>query len=372
MQRPVVTVWDKTFARRGWVGDPLAVSVTERHNLPGTAEVVVRSDHHRIPHLLTPGCRLTIDDGDRRAISGFVTSVRGKGPASSGTVTVGVTGDLALLWWVRGWPVPGAAIGAQSVAYDVRTGDAETVLKGFVTANVVTRLGLPVTVATNANRGAAITVQSRFHPLAERLFPAVETAGLGVSAVQDDAAGTIVLDVYEPSTYPRALTEASGVVQGWEYSRLAPTATRVVAGDQGEAEARSFTQSIDAALEAAWGFKVEAFRDARDTDDPTEIAQRRAETLADGATQAGLALTLSETAAFRYGSTVRVGDVVPLEVGPNVVLTDVLREATTSWTAADGRLVTPVVGELTSDATGQLVKAVAQIARAVKNLAVGR
>lgn len=362
---PVITVWDNTLARRGWVGDPLAVRLTERHNAVSTAEITVAADHRRLGDLLTPGCRVTVDRDGQRMLSGPVTSWRGAGPARAGSVTLGVEGDLRVLRGVLCWPVPGAGLGAQTVAYDVRTGPAETVLKGFVTANLVGRLGRPVTVAANLARGATVTVQGRFHSIMDRVLPAVEAAGLGVSVVQDDTLG-LVLDVYEPVTYQRVLSEASGVVTDWQWSRVGPAATRVIAGDQGQAEARSFTSTVDAARESEWADVIEVFRDARDTDDPATLTQRRAETLADGAPKTGLRLTLSETDNFRYGTAVRVGDRVTVEVGPGVVVTDVLREAVLEWTADEGLRIEPVVGERTDDPDAALAAAVASIARAVR------
>ena len=368
----VVTVWDGGFGRAGWVGDPLGLSVTARHNAVSTGELTVASDHRRLPDLVAPGARVTIDYAGSRVLSGPVRSLRGAGPASSGTVTVGVESDWRLLHRILGWPVPGNALGSQNQAYDVRSGDAESVLKGFVTANAVTRLGLPVTVATNHSRGASIKVSTRFHPLADRLFPAVEEAGLGVSVVQDDATRKLVVDVYEPAVYPRTLTERSGVVQDWSWSTVAPGATRVIAGDQGEATARAFTTTIDSALETEWGDKIEVFRDARDTADATTLTQRRAETLADGAPKTGLKVTLSETSTFRYGTTVNVGDRVPLEVGPGVIITDVLREAALTWTPQDGLDVEPVIGERTDDPSTVTAKAISALARRQRELGAGR
>lgn len=270
-----VTVFNGAMDRLGWVGDPISVTVTERHNAISTGEITVRSDHQRLSDLIADGARVTVDyltDSGavlRRVLSGPVRSLRGQGPSSSGTVTVGVESDLRLLHRVLGWPVPGNALGSQTSAYDVRSGAAETVLKGYVTANAVTRLALPVTVATDQARGTTIKTQARFHPLSDVLLEAVEGAGLGVSVVQDDATKKLVLDVYAPAVYPRTLTEQSGVVVDWSWSVAGPTATRVIAGDQGEATARSFTTTVHTARESMWSDVIEVFRDARDTDDAT-------------------------------------------------------------------------------------------------------
>lgn len=371
-----ITVWSGDMGtRHGWIGDPLSVKVTERHNAVSTGEVVVPASHRLISTLITPGTRLCVDYGARRVLSGPIRGVKGEGPSSSGDVTLAVEGDWRLFHRVLGWPVPGNAITNQNVAYYTASGAAETVLKGIVTANAVTRLGLPVTVATNLARGSSIKVTSRMHPLADRLFPAVEDAGLGVSVVQDDASGTLLVDVYEPATYPRTLTEDGGTVLDWSWSLAGPGATRVIVGDgSGEGTSRVFASQVDSSRESAWVDRIEVFRDARDTTDTDTVNQRKAEALADGAPTSGLKVTLAETSVFKYGvpGGVAVGDVVSLEVGPGVVITDVLREAVLSWTAADGFSVEPVIGERADDPSTATARSIAALARAVKNLLAGR
>jgi len=370
-----ITVYDKAFARRGWVGNPQALRVTVRHNALGTATLTLASDHRRLTDLVAPGARVVITYDGQHLLSGPVRRLRGKGPGLSGTVEVDVEDDWRLLTRVLGWPVPGAALTAQTVAYDVRTGPAETVVKGLVTANAVTRLGLPVTVATDQARGGTISTSHRMHPLIDRLLPALDGAGLGVT-VKQSGAGFLV-DCYVPRVYPRTLTEASGVVQDWSWSQAGPTATRVVLGAQGEAEARDFISSADMAREAEWEDVIEVFRDGRDSSDATVNANRLAEALTEGAPKSGLAVTLSETKTFRYGRTVAgggvlVGDRVRVEVGPGVVVEDVLREATLSWTTGDGLEVTPVIGERTDDPDTALARSLTALARGVRDLRAGR
>lgn len=362
-----ITVYDKDFTRLGFVGDPLSLSVVPRHSPGiGTATLTLAADHRRVSDLMADGARVVIQyDDDQHLLSGPVRRKRGAGPSTSGTIEFDVEDDFRLFYRVLGWPVPGAALTAQTSAYDKRTGPAETVLKGYVTANAVQRLGLPVTVETDQARGGNITTALRFHPLVDRLWPAVDQSGVGVRVRQVGAG--LRVECYTPTTYPRPLTELSGVVQSWSYSGSAFTVSRLVAGDQGEATARSFTASVDAAREAAWGDVVEAFVDARDADAPAEVAARRAEALADGAPRSGFAIELAETDAFRYGRTVKVGDRVTLQVGGQTE-TEVLREAQLSWTRDEGLLVTPVVGERTDDPDVTLARFISRLARQVRAL----
>lgn len=366
------TIYDKAFARKGWLPDPLSIEVTPRHNQIGTATIVVPTTHWRIPDLAAEGARVVIEYNGEHILSGPVRMYSGTGPDLQGEITFRVEDDIRLLWRILGWPSPASPASSQAKE-DKRTGNAETVLKGFVGDNA-SRLGLPVTVATNLNRGAAITVAMRMAVQADKLFPAVETAGLGVSVKQVGSGLTV--DVYEPSTYPFTLTERSGVVQSWEWSKSAPTATRTVIGDAGTATARVFrlrpnSSGSTNSLETLWGDKVEVFTDESSSTVAAEMDQHGDETLADNATKAGLKVELAETAQFRYGGTgVHVGDIVTLDVAPGsgVTITDVLREAVLTWNVSEGLLVKPVAGERADDADKILIKAITTIQKAVRSL----
>jgi hypothetical protein len=338
-----VTVYDKLSSRKGWIGDPIMVRAVPRHNLLSTAEVTFRADHPKVGDVLAAGARLHLDYDGSHLIGGRISRREGSGPAKASVITVTVEDDWRLLTRMLCWPDPTAALSSQLVAYDNRTGNAETVVKGLILANA-TRLGIPVTIAPNLGRGATIKTSHRFHPLTDRLD--LDAAGIGVSVQRDPATGNYLVDCYEPATYPRDLTEQSGVVQKWDWTETSPSATRAIAGNQGEAESRSFRSQVDSAREADWGDIIEVFLDARDTDDATETDQRMDELLeTEGAPTAGLSVELSETDTFRYGTGVRVGDRVTLAVGVTGV-TDVLREAVLTWTAKGGLLVTPTVGQL--------------------------
>ena len=376
MESPfVIEVFDKTFHREGWIGDPLAVSATPRHNAIGTCTFSVASDHRRLPALAASGARCRIKYLDQHLLSGRVSLLGGKGPGLSGEVELTVEDDFRLLYSVLGWPVPTASLTGQTVAYDTRTGPAESVAKAFVQANAINRLGLPVTNATDLGRGANVTVSLRMRPLADRLLPVIEPAGIGLTVRQEGAG--LVVDAYEPVDYPRLLSEESGTVSDWKWSSAAPMATRVVAGLQGEATARTFYALTDPARETEWGDKIEVFRDARDIeDDPSLANSRMQESLDEGAPTSGLSLTLSETRAFSYDPTgttgVRVGDRVRIAVGPDVIVQDLLREVTLTYTTEEGLSVTPVVGQRTDDPDRALARTVAALARGFRNLTAGR
>jgi hypothetical protein len=373
-----ITVYDKNFVRRGRIGNPQFVTVTQRYNKAGLATIGVPATHRLVPELFSPGARLHIaDENGAFVMSGYVDRIRGKGPSKQALFEVDIDDDFRVLQDVLGWVLPSAAITDQGTGSDdwTMTGPAESVLKAAVQANAVGRLAMPLTCATDQGRGATVTANLRFHPLYDRLFPVVdgagvEAAGIGVTVAQ--VGDHLVLDVFEPAVYPRDLTETSGVITEWNYTYQAPTATRVAVGGSGEAQLRSFRTVADTAREAASGRIIERFRDARDVaqDDPNMVPllyARGQETLDEGAEAVGLSVTLSQTANFRYLTSVRVGDQVTMRVAGSLVITDRLSEATLSWTYDDGWKATPRVGQRADEHDGGLARGLRTLARTLAN-----
>lgn len=366
-----ITVYDKAFVRKGWLGNPESVTVTVGYNIVGTADVTFPSDHIRAADILTEGARLVIEYPGLALplITGPVTEVKGQGPEGQSMVTVTITDDLSILWETLGWQVPTAAISAQGTAeYRTYTGTAETIIKTMATEQAVTRFGHPLTVAPDLARGAVIPggVKIRMHPLAERLFPAAEQAGLGIRVYQSGPG--LVLDVYEPRTYSKTISEEAGTLRSWKWNRTRPTATDVVGGGAGEGTARMFRTASDPALAALYGRKIEVFADARNGETAQELDQSNSEVLFEGKPKSGLELELSETPYFRYG-TVIVGDRVTIRAGA-LEITDVLRAATVTWTLSGGLKVQPSVGQAAASSDAKMAAAIKTLWRGLTNLKV--
>jgi hypothetical protein len=370
------TVYDKAFQFQGFVGNPTAATITPRHNQQGTASLTVNAGHRMVKALTDPGARVLIEHRPAPGadweflMSGWVTAANGDGPMIKATVTVQIADDGILLADTRGWPVPSQPITNQSAAeYDTRTGKAETILKGFVTANAVNRLGLPVTVATDLGRGATVPggVALRNETLAEKLLPVLDTAGIGVTVRQLGAG--LVLDVYEPRTYPHALSEKAGTITEWSWRTGAPTATRAVAGGRGEGTARVFAPYVDSALESEWGRIVEGYRDATDADTTADLTARAQQEVTENAPRAGFSVKLSQSKTFRYGGQngVRVGDIVTVDIGGQLK-TDVLRECTLAYNRDSGPTQTPVIGDIDQTTDHALVRIVRGIRDSVNRI----
>jgi hypothetical protein len=367
-----IEVYDKNFMPKGAIGAPKFITVQPRFNAFGTATIGIPNDHRMIQHLVDNGRLWLRDDEGQHVMSGPVTAFRGSGPAASGQVEVDIIDDLSVLNEVLGWVIPSAAISAQGTAGEnwVMTDNSETVLKAAVQANAIDRLAMNLSVATDLGRGAVITGKLRFHPLYERLFPTVDGAGLdgsGIGVTVQQNGSSRVLDVFEPSVYPRNLTEAGGVITDWSYRLGTATATRVVVGGQGEAQARVFRQYVNATLESSILRKIERFRDARDLDDVGDLPARGQETLDDGMPKSSVSVELSQTKNFIYGKGIRVGDRVVMQFGPGLVVDDVIREATLSWTVENGWKTTCKVGQREDDSDTMIARVLRDLARYLSN-----
>ena len=339
-----VELYDKAYTRLGRLGGYRSLSVTLRHNAVGTWTLVARGTDANAAMLAEPGNRVCIYYRDQLVLSGPMTPARVSGSSGGSTLTVSGIDDLAWLSRRLAWPVPGSVIGSQSGAeYDVRTGNAETVIKGYVTANAVTRLPVPgLSVATNGNRGATVTGRARMQTVLEVVAPLADAGGIGLRLRQSGAG--IVFDCYTPATVPVRLSEKLSNLRDWEYEASAPAATRMVGGGQGEGTARVFRARTTGVAqdETDWGI-IEAFVDARDVSNTTELDARIDAKLLEAAPLAGFAVTPRETAAMRFGTDYNLGDKVRVEVADGVTVDDVIREVTLDDTR-DGPSVVPIVG----------------------------
>jgi hypothetical protein len=368
-----ITIYDKAFVRQGWVGNPQSLSVTVRWNGVGTASITVPAGHNRLAAMLAKGSRAVVEydvawdkEGAadwRHVLSGPRASFQANGPVGQASYTFTYVDDWRLLQRVNGWQVPGSAIGSQSGSeYDTRTGAAETVAKAFITANAVTRLGLPVTVETTHGWGSTITVASRMDKLADKLLPVVEQAGVGI-LVRQSGSGLLVT-ARQPVTHAQVLTEENAAIRQWSLSDSAPDATRVIVGGPGEGTARTFRLVTDATAETDWGDVIEGFLDATDVSTNTLLDARGTAFLAENAAKTGLNLELADTPGLRLLRDFNVGDVLTLSVA-GVAITETVQEATLGWDPKDGVTVKPTVGGWDGNPGKKFGRLVAAIAKNV-------
>lgn len=368
-------VYNKSFQRVGLVGNPISVTIIPKRMMPGITTIAMPADHRMVGPLLDPGARMWFKDFDTRdhLMSGWVANFRINGPERRSIIEFDVIDDFVILQRILGWVVPTAAITGQGTAGTNWTlnDDAETVLKTALQVNGVDRLGLPIDIPTSLGRGATVKGKLRFQSLFDRLIPVEDgagiiDAGIEIGVQQNPDAPGLRLNVWEPRTITKVLNERSGIVQSWAVNGRNATITRAVAGGQGEGTLRLYREQADTALEAAFGWKFEAFRDARDSNDPDVMYERIAETLKEGAATSGLSVTLSETDNFiaRPGK-IWIGDTVSMKLAGRTI-TERLEEVTLSSTASGGKETRPRVGGWNDDPDVKLAKIVRNMARRLR------
>lgn len=342
---PKITLFNKSFQRVDEIGDPELLSCTPRHMQAGSASITLPADHPKAGLLTAEDARVLIEYPGVTMLSGVVEGVEGLGPDVSGTLTFNIRSDFRELHNILSWPAPTGGVAGQGGDKTMyrRTGAAETVFKNIVRENA-TRMGKSLTVAPDLGRGATITIEGRFLPVADMVLGAVEDAGLGVSVVQVGAG--LVVDVYVPRVWSQTVTEASGAIANWSWSKSRAKATRATVVGQGDGDVRVVRTVVDTVLEATTGDRIEILVDGGQTTVAAELDAAGRLALAENRQQAGISVTLLETETFQYGGVdgYRVGDRIPFQIGPGIAVDDILREVTLTWSKDDGVALSQTVG----------------------------
>lgn len=367
-----IDIFGKDLAWRAPLGTFSKFEATLRWNAISEATITVPGDHKRRALLAAEGARVRVRFRGETLLTGPVRQRAGSGPGLRGPVVFAVQSDFRLLHNVLGWPAPSKPItgqGDEGAYYSIGRQPAETIVKDVLRRNGLERLGLPLVLAPDLGRGALTEVTFRMHPLADRLFPAVDVAGIGVTVEMID--GKLRVDCVQPETYPNILTEDSRVIRSWSFAGDAPAATRGVIGAQGEGDQRVFDTFRDAARETAWGDVLEVFRDARDTGDGATLAMRGAEALADAAAVGSLTVELAEAGNFRvFGPKgVRPGSRVTARVGGWQQVTDTLTEVSMTVDRAGGLKLASTIGPK-DDPNALIMQAISALAKGVRDTKV--
>lgn len=268
--------------------------------------------------------------------------------AHPGTLTLAGGDDLAIVADELAFPDPTNAVTSQTAAaYDARSGAAETVIKGYVSANVgSTRASArgdasvpgarTVTVAASSGSGSTVSYQARFDPLLDVVNAMADASSpqLGVRVQQSGSA--LVFDVYETTDRSgRAVfSRARRNLRAYSLTRSMPTATHVVVAGQGEGTARVFRERKDTTAANEWGRIVRTFVDQRQTNVSAELDQAGDEALEQGRRTGALSVTAVDTPSMRFGQHFGLGDLVSVELETGVVLTDRVTAAAISVTDA--------------------------------------
>ncbi|MEU4802841.1 hypothetical protein [Actinosynnema sp. NPDC023587] len=282
-------------------------------------------------------------------------------------VTLAGPDDMTVLAERLAYPDPtSVATDQDAQAYDVRTGQASTVVLGYIAYNAghlaITDRITPSfdTDIADPAAGGAVTAKARFDPLLDLIAPLADRAGLAVT-VTSTTSGQRTLGIAPiiDRTGTARFSLALGNLASLRYERRAPTATYVVAGGRGEEDARAFRAANNAAAASAWR-RVEAFTDARAAsagDGGAELQAAADKRLAETGPVELVDLVPRDTDRLTYGVGYRLGDRVLGEVGfgTGLKVSAVVREVEITVDRSPGQpLVRVVPRAATVDIRGRL------------------
>lgn len=336
----IVEVRDSSLARVGQIlaSDLVGLSLALRFNKVGSWKVQLRSDHPLVDTLRAPGAGLIVTGPNGVLISGPTVQATQHKTAEDPTGHWEIVGtdDSVLLGERIAYPTPTSAdLEEQTSAYDVRSGSAETIAKAYVNANMgagapAVRQVSGLTIGTDLGRGSTLLVNARFDKLGELLYGILTPSNLGFDILQNGSG--LVFDVFQPqdrSAYIRMDVDNLRLAKS-EYTYTSPGATRVIVAGQGEGSARTLIErssTASTAAETSWGRRIEVFKDARNTNDTTELNKAGDEILStQGFTVEGIKVTPSDDlSSMRFGTEWGLGDKVTVVAG-NIEVAKVVTE----------------------------------------------
>ena len=322
-----VEVRNKTLDRVGQLSgaDLVGAEFILRHNKVGAWKVKLHATSAMAELLRTPGYGLIVTGPDGVILSGPMLSaaLAQTDNEPEGTWVIEGADDSVILSEKLSYPYPASAdVTAQLASHDIREDVAETVLKGYVNANLVTgptvRRVNTLTVATDDGRGGTVYGSARFENMQEFFYNLAQSGGVGYSLQQEGS--NLVFDVYEPVDRSALIRFDidNGRLTSANYSYSAPLLTRAIIGGAGEQEERLFfegTSSDSTAAETVWGRRIESFVDARTTQLEAEFDQEATTALVDnGKTRVAMTVTPADNTTMLFGSEWGLGDTVTVTV----------------------------------------------------------
>jgi hypothetical protein len=296
-----------------------------RYNNVGSWRLVIPATSNLVDDLRTPGFGIILTGPDGVLLSGPVLSAKLVQTQSDieGSWEIEGSDDTIVLQERLAYPDPAESdVSAQTQSNDIRSGNAETIIKAYVDANLVSgpsvRRVAGLSVATDEGRGAIVRGNARFKNIHELLYDLAQSGGIGYDIRQDGT--NLVFDVYEPVDRSASvrLDIENNRLRSSEYAYSSPVLTRAIVGGAGEAVERIFREvntSESTEAEVSWGRRIEQFVDDRGTEELDQLDQKGLEALIDeGKTRVSMSVTPSDAITMLYGVDWGLGDTVTVVV----------------------------------------------------------
>lgn len=340
-------VWaiDPGGVRRGLL-DPIGCSAVFRDSDVGSWSVEVDAADE-LAQRMVDGWGVMIVDGPLRM----------SGPANDFDVTAAATVDktitgedeLVRLRHKLTYPNPTRQVSDQDVARWTRKGSAETLIRDLIRVNagpdaLESRRSPGLVMQPDLGRGASITIDTRLKPVIDEARAAARLGGLTFSAVRVEPS-EVPLSFRVPRDLSRRVRFSREGPQGGitevELKASAPTCTTAIVAAQGEGAERDIYETT--APSTAWGERIEALKDRRDTSDTGALDQTGAEAVKDGAAKASATFKVAEVPGLVFGVDYQLGDIVSVAVG-GVTISQPVRTAEVTWDGY-GRTVALALGD---------------------------
>jgi microcystin-dependent protein len=358
--------------------DQFAMDGVLRHNDISTATVTFPlTDEHGIPIALVEdidwGFGLILERDGVVEFSGPITAITD----SPDALTLELQDDTVNLRDRVAVPTPAGP--PYPDEYDVRTGQASTIMRQLVDVNadgaaIAPRRFPGLTLATDPLLGTTITSRTRFNSLLEELrYLALVGGGLGFRVVQSEAVnGTLEFQIYQPTD--RAATVvfdvASGTLANYSYTERASTVNYVYGLGSGLGAARPVYESSSPPEIVQYGRRIERVIDSRDSASASDVAQAMSETLAGGATHVELQLEAADNDILAFGRDYGLGDLVSVVTRRKGEVAGVVREVEFSIRHGEGISFKPTIGTpgATGDEMEQTSQQIAALGAQISNL----
>jgi len=343
---------DSSLRRVAVIEDYAELAILLRFNQSGGFDFTAPAAS--LAGLLTPGAGVIIERDGVPLVSGPLDATRRTWAQDADHLILSGPDDGIALADRVALPVPLAAPNSAgtayaAAAYDVRTGAAETVMRGYVDANAgpgarPERAVPGLRLAAGLGRGGTITGRARFDALDELLRDLALAGGdLGFRVVQATDAAALEFQVYPTRdlTSSAVFSAEYGNLRAYDYRRGVPPGTYLYVLGGGELTARAVIEGGDVGAIAAWRRREQAV-DARNTADVGELTAQRDKELLDRRADVGLSVTPIDAPGLTFGVDYGLGDRVTVVVD-GLPIREVVREVTLTLDTQGGETITPSV-----------------------------